>query len=298
VEKEKLLAKLKKMGVKVKEEELEEQGTPWGATERVVQDDEGAEFIEKRIKPTVIRRRAKAVEEPEEAPEVVQQEVQEAAQEGAPEVLEEGRPAVAPPAEEMEGEIREEIAGEAREKVVEEPPEEVMPAPQEAARPEEVKEVEEEKAKVKKKKAKVAEEAPEERPPKKRILKRRIVGEAELETEKRYPRVPREQVAKPGKLAKRKVELAFPKKTVITTPKSIKRVIRVAEVIVISELAKRMGVKANEVIKKLMELGTVVTINQTIDAELASVVASEFEYEVEKISLEREDLLEKKADSC
>jgi translation initiation factor IF-2 len=104
-------------------------------------------------------------------------------------------------------------------------------------------------------------------------------------------------VAKPGKLAKRKVELAFPKKTVITTPKSIKRVIRVAEVIVISELAKRMGVKANEVIKKLMELGTVVTINQTIDAELASVVASEFEYEVEKIALEREDLLEKKADS-
>jgi translation initiation factor IF-2 len=65
----------------------------------------------------------------------------------------------------------------------------------------------------------------------------------------------------------------------------------------VSELAKRMGVKANEVIKKLMELGTVVNINQTIDAEVASLVASEFDYEVEKVSLEREDLLEKKEDT-
>jgi translation initiation factor IF-2 len=65
----------------------------------------------------------------------------------------------------------------------------------------------------------------------------------------------------------------------------------------VSELAKRMGVKANEVIKELMELGTVVNINQTIDAEIASLVASEFDYEVEKVSLEREDLLEKTEDT-
>ncbi len=77
LEKEKLLAKLKKMGVKVKDEEIEEQGTPWGATERVIRDEEGAEFIEKRIKPTVIRRRAKAIEVPEEAPQEVQGELQE-----------------------------------------------------------------------------------------------------------------------------------------------------------------------------------------------------------------------------
>jgi len=80
LEKEKLLAKLKKMGVKVKDEEMAEQGTPWGAMERVVRDEEGAEFIEKRVKPTVIRRRAKAVEEPEKILEEVQQEAQEAAQ--------------------------------------------------------------------------------------------------------------------------------------------------------------------------------------------------------------------------
>ena len=89
LEKEKLLAKLKKMGVKVKDEEMAEQGTPWGATERIIRDEEGGEFIEKRIKPTVIRRRAKAIEEPEKIPEEVQQGAQEAVQGEVAEVLEE-----------------------------------------------------------------------------------------------------------------------------------------------------------------------------------------------------------------
>lgn len=297
LEKEKLLAKLKKMGVKVKDEETAEQGTPWGAMERVVRDEEGAEFIEKRVKPTVIRRRAKAVEEPEKILEEVQQEAQEAAQGELAEVLEEEKPVVPPPTEEMEGERTVEVAEEIREEVVEAPPEEVMPAAQEGVKPAEVEEEEKAEVKVKKKKPKIAEEEAEARLPKKRMLKRRVVEEAELEVEKRYPRGPRERVVKPGKLPRKKVEFAVSKKTVITTPKPIKRVIRVAEVIMVSELAKRMGVKAREVIKKLMELGTAVNINQTIDADLASLVASEFDYEVEKVSLERGDFLEKKEDS-
>jgi translation initiation factor IF-2 len=296
LEKEKLLARLKKMGVKVKDEEMAEQGTPWGATERIIRDEEGDEFIEKRIKPTVIRRRARAIEEPEKIPEEVQQKAQEAVQGEVAEVLEEEKPVMPPPTEEMEGEIPVKVAGETREEVTEAPPEEVMPAVQEGVEPAEV-EKEEEEERVKKKKAKMAKEIPEEGPPKKRLLKRRVVGEAELEVEKRYPRGPREQVVKPVKGPKKKVEFVLRKKTVITTPKPIKRVIRVAEVIMVSELAKRMGIKTNEVIKKLMELGAIVNINQTIDADLASLVASEFEYEVEKVSLEREDLLEKKEDA-
>jgi translation initiation factor IF-2 len=294
-EKEKLLAKLKKMGVKVKDEEMAEQGTPWGATERVIRDEEGAEFIEKRVKPTVIRRRAKVLEEPEKIPEEVQLEAQEAVRGEVAEVLEEEKPVMPPPTEEVQEEIPLKGAEDIREEVSEAAPREAMPPIQEKVKPVEVEEEEEER--VKKKRAKVAREIPEERPPKKRPLKRRVVEEAELEVEKRYPRGPREQVIKPVKVPKKKVEFAIRKKTVITTPKPIKRVIRVAEVIVVAELAKRMGVKVNEVIKKLMELGTIVSINQTIDADLASLVASEFEYEVEKISLEREDLLEKKEDA-
>jgi translation initiation factor IF-2 len=66
--------------------------------------------------------------------------------------------------------------------------------------------------------------------------------------------------------------------------------------IAVGDLAKRMGVKGGELIKKLMEMGVLVNINQLIDADVASLVASEFSYEVEKISLERQELLERKED--
>jgi translation initiation factor IF-2 len=82
----------------------------------------------------------------------------------------------------------------------------------------------------------------------------------------------------------------------ITVPRAIKRKIRISEVILVGELAKRMGIKASEVIKKLMELGLMVTINQAIDAEAAALVAADFGYEVEKTGLAIEDLIEEKED--
>jgi translation initiation factor IF-2 len=85
-------------------------------------------------------------------------------------------------------------------------------------------------------------------------------------------------------------------KTLITTPKAIKRRIKIDEVIVVSDLAKRMGVKASEVIRKLMALGVMATLNQAIDFETAGVVASEFEYEAEKVSFEEESLLRPEKD--
>jgi translation initiation factor IF-2 len=45
-----------------------------------------------------------------------------------------------------------------------------------------------------------------------------------------------------------------------------------------------------------MEMGVLVNINQVIDADVASLVAGEFGYEVEKVSLERQELLERKED--
>ena len=78
--------------------------------------------------------------------------------------------------------------------------------------------------------------------------------------------------------------------TTITTPKAIKRRIKIDETIELSEFAKRMGIKANEMIQKLMTLGVMVTLNQTIDFDTATLVASEFGFEVEKASFE-EDIL-------
>ena len=93
-----------------------------------------------------------------------------------------------------------------------------------------------------------------------------------------------------------KIKIPRPKivKPESTIPKAIKRKIRISEAILVGELAKRMGIKASEVIKKLMDFGLMVTINQAIDADAASLVATDFGYEVEKTGLEIEDLIEEK----
>ncbi len=81
------------------------------------------------------------------------------------------------------------------------------------------------------------------------------------------------------------------KKTEITVPKAIKRRIRVGETITTGELAKRMGVKAGDVINKLMGMGVMATINQSIDFDIASLVASEFSFQVEKAEVDFDDTM-------
>lgn len=81
------------------------------------------------------------------------------------------------------------------------------------------------------------------------------------------------------------------RKTEITVPKAIKRRIRVGETITTGELAKRMGVKVGDVINKLMGMGVMATINQSIDFDIASLVASEFSFQVEKAESEFEETL-------
>ena len=83
------------------------------------------------------------------------------------------------------------------------------------------------------------------------------------------------------------------KKTLITTPKAIKRRIWIAEAITVGELAKRMGVKASEVINKLIAMGMMVTINQSIDFDTASLIASDFSYQVESAQDEGEEAIPK-----
>ncbi|MGQ9531710.1 MAG: translation initiation factor IF-2 [Desulfotomaculales bacterium] len=55
----------------------------------------------------------------------------------------------------------------------------------------------------------------------------------------------------------------------------------IGERITVQELAQKMHKGVAEVIKRLMMLGMMVTINQEIDADTAAVVASEFGYEVQ-----------------
>ncbi|MBQ7456461.1 MAG: translation initiation factor IF-2 [Desulfovibrio sp.] len=87
-----------------------------------------------------------------------------------------------------------------------------------------------------------------------------------------------------------------PVQQVVTQPiKAAKRKIKIVEVITVAEMAKQMGLKANEVIKVLFtSFNMPATINQTLDFETASLVATEFDYEVEKTGFSEEEYLASK----
>ncbi len=79
--------------------------------------------------------------------------------------------------------------------------------------------------------------------------------------------------------------------------KAIKKIIRIENTVVVAELARRMGVKAAELIKKLMQLGEAAGINDRINLDTATVLAGEFGFQVENVALSEEDFLEKHEDA-
>ncbi len=108
-------------------------------------------------------------------------------------------------------------------------------------------------------------------------------------------RRPRLKEKKTGKKSKETVKGL--RHTEITTPKAIKRRLKVQENVTVSELARAMGTKAVELIKKLMTLGTMANINMAIDFETASVVADDFGYELELDNFKIETMLDEAEDS-
>jgi translation initiation factor IF-2 len=80
-------------------------------------------------------------------------------------------------------------------------------------------------------------------------------------------------------------------KTQITERAEHKKVIRIEESISVSELSQAMGVKASDLIRKLMQAGTMATINQQITADTAAFLASEFGFTVEKKGFEVEEYI-------
>ncbi len=90
---------------------------------------------------------------------------------------------------------------------------------------------------------------------------------------------------------KRRDALA-PKRPASVAPKESTRVIRIEKTVSVGELARLLGIKAPEVQRKLMALGTMVSINQEIDLETTKNVAAEFNYEVEDVGFREEQYLE------
>jgi len=119
-------------------------------------------------------------------------------------------------------------------------------------------------------------------PKRKKVVKKEGVDFV-AEREIRGLRVPKKRRALPGKEQR---------KTEITTPKASKRVVRITEGVTVGDLGRSMGVKAGDLIKKLMELGQMATLNQVLDPDTAAVVASEFGYTVENVAFDAEQAIE------
>jgi len=113
----------------------------------------------------------------------------------------------------------------------------------------------------------------------------------------------RERVFEPGKGGKGKRKQGRAerpsdgKKTEITTPKAIKRIIKISETITVGELAKRMGIKANDLIRALMKMGLMATINHPLDVDTAILLANEFGYEIENVAVDLDEILESEPDA-
>lgn len=297
--------------------------------------------VETRVKPTVIRRRKKAVKveappeiepEAEAAPEAAQPEEKarepEPTEEAAPGIAAEEQPAEPTVEETQEAAPKEEVAEEEKQPEVKpkkvgkkakkkEPAAKIikLAPPQPVAKPK----ADDEKRQVKPRK-KVADKisladrmpAPEdavEKETKKRKKKRRAdeaEGDRKFLKKRIAPRKKmviegsdlydnRHRARKPRKLGKAQ-KAASGQKTQITVAKAIKRRIKIDEAILLSDLAKRMGIKANELIASLMAMGVMVTVNQSLDFETASLVAAEFNYEIERSTFEEETLLKQEKD--
>ena len=286
-----------------------------------VKNSDAKEIVEKRVKPTVIRRRAKVVPpaeipeaKPEENAQVEQVEppVDKAVAKSDTNVVEREKTK-----EEVLPGVKAEAKKEAADRpIVEEKPvlekeKDLKAKVEKKEEPVGVKEPERKKGHVEKKKEVNGQVAVEPASPTKPGKDRKKVSidierdEKAIKKKAFKDSKKREVVTKQALLEgresfygprgkRRKAKKEGSKKTEITTPKAIKRIIKVSEFITVGELAKRMGIKSSEIIRKLIALGTMATVNQSLDADTATLVASEFDYEVENVALEMDLILEER----
>jgi translation initiation factor IF-2 len=119
-----------------------------------------------------------------------------------------------------------------------------------------------------------------------KVIKKSDMADTMERDFQRHGKRPQKRRAMPGKEQR---------KTEITVPRASKRVVRISEVVTVADLARTMGVKAGDVLKKLLDMGTMATINQALDHDTAAIVAGEFEYQVENVAIDVEQMLETEA---
>ena len=92
-------------------------------------------------------------------------------------------------------------------------------------------------------------------------------------------------------------KLFFQKKKAQAKLDAVPEKIEIMETVSIQDLAKKMNLKAADIIGKLFSMGMMVSINQSIDADTAILLASEYNCDVHIVSLYEETVIESEADT-
>ncbi|WP_018123969.1 translation initiation factor IF-2 [Desulfovibrio oxyclinae] len=131
---------------------------------------------------------------------------------------------------------------------------------------------------------------PDGRSRKKRKKDRRVVEFSNFEDGDKAKKVLGDN--RPGKGKRRKKSDQLQSQEHRAQPrKAAKRKIRIDDTIRLADMAHQMGHKAQDLIKVLFGLGIMATINQALDFDTATVVANEFDYEVENVSFDEQEFL-------
>jgi translation initiation factor IF-2 len=85
---------------------------------------------------------------------------------------------------------------------------------------------------------------------------------------------------------------SFARKKEIPKTNPVPKSVDILETTTVSELARKLNLKASDLIAKLMSMGTMVTINQQIDADTATLLAEEYGSKVKVVSLFDETVIE------
>ena len=109
----------------------------------------------------------------------------------------------------------------------------------------------------------------------------------------------RPQVAEPPVLVALPTSIPEAVEVAAAAPTEVKReLIRVPESVTVAELAEKMRRKSGEVIKALLELGVMATVNELLDGTAAKLVADRFNVELEIRSVEGDVVDEEDADTA
>ncbi len=246
----------------------------------------GGQVVEERVAlssgAAVIRRRKRAAAEPPPEPSPAEPAVTEYAEEAAPqpvlEVAPEGEP-VAEPAAELEeiGVAEPSVPSPASPAVARAGAPE--PAAGGATPPSEDAGAADRKGKARKRVREVVTLREQEQFA--RQVTGRVVARRPVVTDSRTLASPR----------RKRRDAPAPRPVAAAPAKPARRVVRLDGPISVSDLAHQVGAKAREVQAKLMALGTMVAITQSLDAETAGKVAASFGFEVQDVGFREESVL-------